>query len=212
MSETVVLVHGVLVNGRELFLLARRLRQCGFNPVVFDYPSRQRTVEQNAQALVSFIEALREPVVHLVGHSLGGLVILRALGMRPDLPPGRVVLLGSPVWGSGVARRLQRAVWGRWLLGRSTEGGLLGATPDWDGRRELGIIAGRRPMGMGVFLGGLDGAHDGTVGVAETQLDGAHAAIVLDTTHTGLVFSRPTAERVCRFLKQGHFDTPVANV
>lgn len=211
MSETVILVHGILMNGRELALLARRLRQCGFRPVVFDYPSRQRHVEQHAQALVSFIEGLQVPLVHLVGHSLGGLVILRALGMCRDLSPGRVVLLGSPVRGSGVARRLQRAAWGRWLLGRSAEGGLLKAAPDWDGRRELGIIAGRRPLGVGVLLGGLSGAHDGTVAVEETRLDGACTSVVLDTTHTGLVFSRPVAEHVCRFLRHGHFEIPAAS-
>jgi pimeloyl-ACP methyl ester carboxylesterase len=211
MPETVVLVHGVLMNGLELSLLVRRVRHCGFGPVVFDYPSRHRSVGQNAQALVAFIEGLQAPVVHLVGHSLGGLVILRALAMHPDLPPGRVVLLGSPVRGSGVARRLQRVPWGRWLLGRSVEGGLLDAVPDWDGRRELGIIAGRLPLGVGRLLGGLSGAHDGTVAVAETQLDGVCATVVLETNHTGLVFSRSAAERVCRFLRQGHFDAPAAS-
>ena len=211
MPETVVLVHGVLMNGRELFLLARRLRQCGFKPVFFDYPSRHRNIEEHARALVAFIEALRVPVVHLVGHSLGGLVILRALVTHPDLPPGRVVLLGSPVRGSGVARRLARAGWGRWLLGHSTEGGLLDAAAVWDGRRELGVIAGRRPLGLGMLLGGVSGAHDGTVAVAETQLDGAQATVVLDTNHTGLVFSRPVAARVCRFLAHGHFEAPAAS-
>jgi pimeloyl-ACP methyl ester carboxylesterase len=211
MSETVVLVHGVLMNGRELTLLARRLRQCGFNPVVFDYPSRQRHVEQHAKALVSFIEGLQVPLVHLVGHSLGGLVILRALEMRRDLPPGRVVLLGTPVRGSGVARGLKGKVWGRWLLGRSAEGGLLEGAPDWDGLRELGIIAGRTPLGVGALLGGLSGVHDGTVAVEETRLDGACTSVVLDTTHTGLVFSRPVAERVCCFLKDGHFDVPATS-
>jgi pimeloyl-ACP methyl ester carboxylesterase len=211
MPETVVLVHGILMNGRELALLARRLRQCGFNPVVFDYPSRLRTVDEHARALQQFIKDLHAPVVHLVGHSLGGLVILRALERSTELPPGRIVLLGSPVRGSGVAHRLQRAAWGRWLLGRSAEGGLLDAAADWDGRRELGIIAGRRPLGVGRLLGGLNGAHDGTVAVAETRLDGACAAVVLDTTHTGLVFSRPVAERVCHFLKDGHFDVTPAS-
>jgi hypothetical protein len=61
------------------------------------------------------------------------------------------------------------------------------------------------------LLGGLSGAHDGTVAVEETQLDGACTTLVLDTTHTGLVFSRPTAERVCRFLRHGHFDAPAAS-
>ena len=43
--------------------------------------------------------------VHLVGHSMGGVLILRALQADPGMPPGRVVLMGAPVRGSAVARR-----------------------------------------------------------------------------------------------------------
>jgi pimeloyl-ACP methyl ester carboxylesterase len=203
--ETVVLVHGVLMRGGELALLARRLRRCGYLPRFFDYPSRNRNVHGNARALVKFIQNLREPVVHLVGHSLGGVLILHALQVEPELPPGRVVLLGTPARGSRVAQRLHRLAWGRWLLGNSLEGGLLETAPEWARQRELGVIAGRIPLGIGLILGVLSGAHDGTVAVAETAVKGAQGSIVLSTTHTGLVFSRVVADQVCYFLKHACF-------
>ena len=46
------------------------------------------------------------PQVHLLGHSLGGLVILRCLERYPMAQPGRVVFLGTPAAGSRAARRL----------------------------------------------------------------------------------------------------------
>jgi pimeloyl-ACP methyl ester carboxylesterase len=209
MTETVVLVHGVLMSGRELALLSRRLRRCGFTPLAFDYPSRRRQLRDNARALVEFVAELHSPVVHLVGHSLGGLVILQALVLQPELPPGRVVLLGSPVRGSQVARRLAGLPGGRWLLGRSLDG-LLGNVPGWQGRRELGLIAGTLPLGVGWVTGGLAGRHDGTVAVAETRLAGAPPAMEVHTSHTGLVFSAAVARQVCSFLRHGRFATPGA--
>jgi hypothetical protein len=204
MPETVVLVHGVLMPGAELKLLERRLRNCGFIPSIFRYPSRRRGLQRNADALARIAGTLKGPAVHFVGHSLGGLVILQAL-RQAGLPRGRVVLLGSPTQGSRVAQRLNQNVPGRWLLGRSTAGGLLQAVPACDYDRDIGIIAGDLPVGIGRVFSDLPGEHDGTVTVAETELAGATDRIVVSATHTGLVVSRAVARQVCAFLQHGHF-------
>ena len=44
MQETVVLVHGVLMTGKVMAVLARRLKGCGYRTVLFDYPSRRRNL------------------------------------------------------------------------------------------------------------------------------------------------------------------------
>lgn len=205
MTDSVILVHGALMPGAELALLARRLRACGFSPVIFRYPTRRHGLRHHAAALTRRLATLPAGRVHYVGHSLGGLVILQAL-RQAGLPPGRVVLLGSPTRGSRVARHLSRFGPGRWLLGESTgEEGLLEGVPDAPRDREIGIIAGNLPAGIGVALGGFDGQHDGTVAVAETGLAGATDRIVLRVTHTGLVLSREVARQVCAFLRDGRF-------
>jgi len=206
MQETVVLVHGVLLGGWVMRPLARRLRARDFRAVIFNYPSRRRSVSENAAALTGFVHGLQSPVVHLVGHSLGGLVILQALQTSADLPPGRVVLLGSPVQGSLVARRLARHVWGRWLLGRSLEVGLLHAASRWTADRQPGVIAGCLPLGIGRLLGGLPGPHDGTVTVDETAMASAQDSVILNVTHMGLVFSASVARKVCDFIEHGRFE------
>jgi pimeloyl-ACP methyl ester carboxylesterase len=204
LTDSVVLVHGVLMPGVELGLLARRLRRCGFRPLIFRYPSRRHGLRHHAAALARFLASVPAGRVHCVGHSMGGLVILAALRQR-DLPPGRVVLLGSPTRGSRVARRLARSAAGRWLLGRSTEGALLEPVPAPGGGREIGIIAGDLPYGLGTAIAGLGGRHDGTVAVEETVLPGASDRIVLRATHTGLVLSHAVARQVCAFLQDGRF-------
>jgi len=205
--ETVVLLHGIWMPRLVMWPLARSLQRCGYRTRLFGYPSLRVAPDRNAVRLAQFIRAC-DGRVHLVGHSLGGLVILHALRVDPDLVAGRIVLLGSPVNGSIVARRLQRFAWTRWLIGRASDQALLGDGPRWRGARPLGLIAGTRPHGIGRLLGGLTGDNDGTVTVAETALPKASASTTFPTTHMGLVFSRRVAQSVCRFLEQGCFDAP----
>ncbi|MEN8108684.1 MAG: alpha/beta hydrolase [Pseudomonadota bacterium] len=206
MQQTVVLVHGVLMPGKVMSVLARRLQRCGFRALIFDYPTRRRCVSDNARALAQFVRNLKASRVHLVGHSMGGMLILRALQDKPNLPPGRVVLMGSPVQGSRVAQGLCQYRPGRWLLGESAEGGLLEPMPDCVYGREIGVIAGGMPVGVGFAFGGLSGTHDGTVSLAETRVAGATDAVVVKASHTSLIFSQQAARQVCAFLQQGRFE------
>ena len=206
MSETVVLLHGIWMPDWVMSLLARRLRRCGYRVAVFGYRSLTQTLENNAEQLAGFIREQGDATVHLVGHSLGGLVILQALQTHPGLVSGRVVLLGSPVGGSVVARRLNHYRGLRWLLGCSVDSGLLGDGPAWQGHLPLGVIAGNRPLGIGRIIGGLAGENDGTVTVAETGLENASGSTRVHVTHTGLLVSREVAIEVCSFLKNGHFN------
>lgn len=205
MPDRVVLVHGIWMTGLELGLLARRLRDCGYRTVVFRYHSLRNTVAQNAQLLRRRIHELGDSPVHLVGHSLGGLVILRALQDQPDLIGGRSVLLGSPVNGSVIAHRLHRYRLSRWLIGHSGEQALLGGAPRWQGTQSLGVINGTRPVGVGRLLGGFDGPNDGTVAVSETRLENASATLSCHSSHFGLLVSKTVAASVCEFLRQGNF-------
>jgi pimeloyl-ACP methyl ester carboxylesterase len=205
MMEHVVLLHGIWLGRWAMLPLARRLRRCGFEVSLYGYASVQQTLQQNADDLHRYIQGLRSEKVHLVGHSLGGRVILKLLGDYPRTPAGRVVLLGSPVRGSNIARRLTFNRAGRALLGKSmARGGLLDEA-DWDGSRELGVIAGTLGLGVGKLFGGLRPPHDGTVMVSETELPAATDRLLLKVSHTGLLSSAAAARQTCNFLKNGHF-------
>jgi pimeloyl-ACP methyl ester carboxylesterase len=205
MPDSVVLVHGIWMTGLELGLLAWRLRDCGYRTVLFRYHSLLNTVPQNASLLRQRINELGNSRVHLVGHSLGGLVILQALQDQPDLIEGRIVLLGSPVKGSVIAQRLYRYRLSRWLIGNSGKQALLGGGPRWRGTQSLGVINGTRPVGVGRLLGGFDGPNDGTVAVSETLLENVSASLSLHSSHFGLLASNAVASSVCAFLGQGDF-------
>jgi pimeloyl-ACP methyl ester carboxylesterase len=201
----VVLVHGLWLNGLEFFLLRDRLRAAGFAPVAHRYHSMHVTLAAAADALAATLRALGDRV-HVVAHSLGGVIACEAFARDPGLPPGRVVLLGSPVQGS----RAARAVAGRWygpaMLGPLAMAQL--AAPQsrrWPGAREAGVIAGSRSAGLGRVFASLPQPNDGTVCVDETLLPGASARIVLDASHTGMLFSSPVAAAAVQFLATGSF-------
>lgn len=202
--ETVVLVHGVLLSGWAMRLIARRLRRQGYQTAIFSYPSRHRDLDENARVLAQFVDGLDAGTIHFVGHSLGGLVILRALQGDVDFPDGKIVLLGSPLGGSVIADRLNRTAMGRWLLGKSLKGALLGGIEPGV-TRQTGLIVGQRPFGIGLLLGGFPSPHDGMVMVNETAMENATDRLLVHETHTSLLFSAAVARRIAGFLQHGRF-------
>jgi pimeloyl-ACP methyl ester carboxylesterase len=203
--ELVLLVHGIWMTGLEMGPLAWRLRQNGFATRRFSYPSLRSTPAENADRLYRFLLEQRAETIHLVAHSLGGIVLMHLFDRHAGLPPGRLVIMGSPVQGSGVARRLDSNLLTSVLLGNSKDRGLLGDVPDWSGERDLGVIAGTNGFGVGTLLGGLAEPSDGTVATAETEVAGAVDYCSIPVGHMGMVVSSPVATEVATFLQTGRF-------
>jgi pimeloyl-ACP methyl ester carboxylesterase len=203
----VILVHGLWQSGLEFFVMRRRLQADGsLRALFFSYPTTVGTMSNHVRRLIDCARAHKTEQVHFVGHSLGGLVVLRALEITDDLPPGRAVLLGSPLQGSRTAQSLARWPFGRTLLGGALTQECVDWSPRvWSGRREVGVIAGSMGFGVGRLLAHLNGEHDGTVLVEETRLPGARDHIVIPASHTGLLVSARAAEQTRHFLEHGTF-------
>ncbi|HET7921918.1 MAG TPA: alpha/beta fold hydrolase [Gammaproteobacteria bacterium] len=203
--ETVVFVHGLYMTGLDMALLRRRVRRAGFETRQFHYHSVLTSVAENAAKLADYIAKLNAETLHLVGHSLGGLVILRMFEAGAPIPPGRVVLMGSPVRGSATARDLVERNLG-WLLGRSGPNGLAEQyEPVWNPRRDLGVVIGTGGAGFGLPHRELMGANDGVVTAEETHLAGTTDYIEVKASHTGLLFNAEAARQVIAFLRAGAF-------
>jgi fermentation-respiration switch protein FrsA (DUF1100 family) len=209
MSAVVVYVHGLWLTGIEGGLLRTRLAaELGADTRAFSYASVKSSVSTNAEALGKFLSALRADTVHLVGHSLGGLVILKLFesGIADRVPPGRIVFLGSPLNGSRAALNLARLPFGRILLGRGIHEELLSPRERrWRGQRDLGVIAGSLSVGLGKLVGVRGAPNDGTIFVDETRLPGISQHLVMPVSHTGLPFSKSVARQAAAFLRSGKF-------
>jgi len=202
-TRRVLLLHGIWNARLWLSPLARKLRAAGFEPRIWGYDS---VLGGPGRAVPALIEALRDgPPTHVVGHSLGGLIALEALQRAPDLPVARVVCLGSPLRGSGTARALGTHRWSSPILGRSAAL-LRDGLRAWDGRAEVGVVAGNVPYGVGRLLAAVGADSDGTVGIAETRLPGLCDHCLVAASHSGLVLSPEAARQAVAFLRGGCFD------
>ena len=193
------------MQGLLLRLMGRRLESKGFRTKAVSYDFLKNTPAENAACLYEEIGLLGANSINLVGHSLGGIVILHLLHQFPDIDVDKVVLIGTPAKGSWVAKRLHALPFFRPLLGQSVEKGLLGGAPLFTIDKPLGIITGRGKFGVSALLFRSDEQNDGVVRESETLLDNATDRVSVPLSHSAMVFSRQCADYVAQFLSTGHF-------
>lgn len=209
-AAPVIIVHGLWVHGLVMRSLAHRISECGFDAHTWSYPSMRLTLAENAERFAQYCTQLAVPRLHIVAHSMGGLVALKMLERAPAVHCERLVLLGTPYAGSVAARRLSEFPGGELLLGRSL--------PQWlresrSGVRAAaaGVIAGTRGIGLGALIAAdLPQPHDGVVAVEETMIPGVTERIALHVSHTEMLFSSEVSQQCCAFLRNGHFDPVTA--
>jgi pimeloyl-ACP methyl ester carboxylesterase len=186
--------------------LGYALRGAGFSTASLRYRSMRGSLPEHMEAVARRVASLDAEVVHVVAHSLGGVVALRYLQGAPDARIGRCVMLGAPLSGAMTARSLAQRPLGRRMLGASRA--ILCADFDTrvDARLCLGSIAGSRPLGLGSLVSTFGEPNDGVISVAETKLPSLADHLVLPVSHSGMLVSAPVARQVIAFLRHGRFE------
>lgn len=194
---SVILVHGLWGTDWGLRCLGRRLGRAGLNVRYYRYPSWKGRLDDVARGLGELVERTEGETVHLVGHSLGGIVIAKMLEAAPSPRVGLVALLGSPIQGSDLVKTLSGSRLGRWIIGPVAREGIVENRPPAPSAGELLVVAGTLPLGVGLLFG-LPRPHDGWIRIPETCVEGART-IRSRAWHFGLLFSRKVAEGLCEF-------------
>jgi pimeloyl-ACP methyl ester carboxylesterase len=201
----VLLVHGLWTNRAIMLYLARALAGHGFAPRAVGYFSALDEFEHNAARLARAIADTPGERLHIVAHSLGGLVALRGLARRPDARVRRIVLLGSPVADCMSGRQLARMRFLAPLLGTTRT--LWSDMPQLEipPGVEVGAIAGTRRLGLGSLILRLPGPGDGVVLVEETRHPRLADHLAMPVAHSEMLVSRAVATQVATFLQSGRF-------
>ena len=206
-SEAVVFLHGLWMNRFAMHYLVQALARQGFHASALGYRSMLETLEGHVELLARRVAETPGDAVHLVGHSMGGRVVLRYLQKNTDPRVRRAVLLAAPVSGCRAAGILGGRALGRALLGRSASLWHEPFDAAVDERFELGVIAGTRPFGLGGMFLRLPKPSDGVVCVDETQFPGVRAHLCLPIGHSAMLVSGRVARQTGAFLRHGKFLT-----
>jgi pimeloyl-ACP methyl ester carboxylesterase len=142
--------------------------------------------------------ALEKPDTHIVAHSLGGLVALKALAGATAFK-GRIICIGSPLAGSRAARALASHHAGR-MAGHSLPLLCQGLQRVPEGLK-VSVIAGTKPHGLGRLLRRFDEPSDGTVALSETKIPGLERHITVPVSHSGQLFSKAVVQQFLNMLR-----------
>ncbi|GJE54172.1 MULTISPECIES: esterase/lipase family protein [Methylobacterium] len=215
--EGVVLLHGTVRRAASMGRIEQAFRAAGYATLNLDYPARQASLGVIAGMLSPEIETFTTRIsrLHVVTHSMGGLVARALITRHRPRNLGRVVMLAPPNGGSEVADALHRlrpyrrffGPSGAQLVTRRSEGlaRLLG-TVDYP----LGIIAADRSLYPLESLFLLPGPNDGRVTVARTRVPGMSGHITLHTTHPMMMWNRRVIREALHFVREGRFGDPAA--
>ena len=203
--EAVLLLHGAWMNPLVMSYLAHVLRNEGYAAQTLGYRTIRDPLEAHLARLAKRVSTLDAARVHLVGHSLGGVIVMRFLQRLADRRVHRAVLLGAPVAGCRAATLFAQRAGGELMMGQSLAVWRDPVDVSVDSRFEIGAIAGTRALGLGAAVVRLPAPNDGVVCVDETRFPGLRDHLLLPIGHSVMLMSSRVARQTASFLKTGSF-------
>jgi pimeloyl-ACP methyl ester carboxylesterase len=195
-NEAVVILHGLASQRVVMSLLASRLQPHVGKLVNWGYPSLFSPIERHASQLNGLLGELdADPqidTIHVVGHSLGGIIARAALAAQTPKKFGRLVMLAPPNQGSHVASFFS------WLGRISPPIGQLTQKPE--------SFVCSLPKLDGLSVGVIAASTDFLVPPGSTRLGTEADHITLRAFHSSLCWQADTAAQVVHFLRNGRFD------
>ena len=208
-GTAVIILHGLGRSDKSVQRLKQHFEQAGYYTIAMNYPSLRASVQENAEYLHQVIDSLDGiDKVHLVGFSMGGIVIRQCLAEHNEPRVGRVVFIGSPNQGAELATLLKD--WWAFKTFVGPAGQELATAPHGLATKlpaptcEFGIVAGCRGTDAG-YNPLIPGDDDGTVSLESTRLPGASDFITVRTLHQGLLHTPSVFAATQYFLEYGSF-------
>jgi pimeloyl-ACP methyl ester carboxylesterase len=117
-----LLVHGMGRTPLSMWRLGAALRRADVPVEQFGYVAAWQPVDAIVHRLERHLARLADREYLAIGHSLGGLLLLRAVALvEPAARPAAIVMLGTPHRAPRLAQRFARSWWYRLLNGDAGE-------------------------------------------------------------------------------------------
>lgn len=196
----VILLHGLGRSSLSMLPIGSALARDNYRVVNVGYPSRSATISELSQiALADTIADIRSKDatadIHIVTHSLGGILTRYYLTEMSSTSITSVVMLAPPHQGSAMADTWSSHTFGRWILGPAiselrtdTESTVRTLSPDM-------------PVPVGIIVG----AKDHKVSVENAFLTTSTPTIIFPYRHTFIMYTQNTIDAILTFLKTNSF-------
>ncbi len=212
-APCVMLLHGLGRTSMSMATMAKRLETDGYRVTNLGYPSTDAPIEVLTQEhLAPAAERCYQDgcqVLHMVSHSLGGILIRQYLQTH-TLPVGsRIVMLSPPNQGSEIADYLKSYRIFHWVTGPA--GQQLGTQADSVPKQlaavdaPIGVITGSESWNP-FFSHLIPGPDDGKVAVEHARLEEMTDFLVVPASHTFIMEDDEVIAQTRYFLKYGNFD------
>lgn len=198
-NHAVVLVHGLGGNSLTFLRMKRALVADGHHVVSFKYASAMTRLDDQATALATFLPGIEADTLTLIGQSMGGLVIDRALRKADPRVTG-IIRIGTPCGGSAFAASILNRVGPSRLRLTPLADVARGLPPDAPSDNILHINIAGRLNGARGRNPSVRGEDDGLVGVAEVMRHEAHLTSIIAASHYGLTSHPATIATVRAFI------------
>lgn len=198
--QFVLIVPGFLGSPLEFLPLKIRLAGAGFKPLTWWHLTVNRGIEGHTTDFLRWVERLginpHTDTVHFVGHSMGAIIIRRALGVlfseRAPLSAGRAVLITPPNKGSYVARAVPRPL--------QAVIPVIGELSDLPGSY-VNRLPEMIPVETGIILARGDHLVAPDAGIIPVS----GGAVTVNGWHSGVLYDRKVFQLVDSFLRHGAF-------
>lgn len=216
-TRTIIIAHGLLMNNLVMQYLKKSFSSLGYNVILYNYPTLRYDREKCFDELTKLCLDNANGELCFLGHSMGGLVLRDFMNSQDFLHPNScLVTLGTPHRTSSFAKALNsglRAHLFGFLFSKNHSSGLLTELPQWQGKYDMGCIAGTLGLGPKNFLSpysGLEGSSevksDGTVLTHEASCEGCKDYLELPLNHTQLVYSSKVTAAAHNFFTHRNFN------
>lgn len=193
-------------------VIAAALRKAGY-PTLSPWYGLRKSMAEIVDFLhprINDFTAAHPGPLHIVTHSLGGLVARAYITAHRPPTLGRVVMLAPPNAGSELADFVFNLGLDSLIFGPVGPHLRTARTDEHENQLgqidfDLGIIAGDKPLDPVVAPLLLPSPNDGKVAVAATKIDGMRDHVVMPVQHTFMVGDATVIDQIKAYLATGAF-------
>lgn len=210
-KECVILLHGLGRSSSSMRPVANLLSRHGYAVVNKSYPSREHDISTLATNSLNdaVAQCQHAAVIHLVTHSLGGILVRQYVKEHHVERLANVVMLGPPNQGCEVVDAYDgwpgvAKFGGPAFLALSPSSALSVTNTLGPVNFSLGVIAGSKSVNpvLSIVLPGPD---DGKVTVKNTRVDGMVEHRIVATSHPFMMRNKEVQQNILCFLQAAKF-------